>query len=131
LTGVRGLLEIAPRSEGGVQTLKRAIAIAVLASLCGTNAFSDEAGLTPGRAAGTAAATAPVADTQIANAPLAPGKASGVYEAQNIGQAPLLAIGLGGVLVAGALLALSGGGGGGAVTPMRNMTMTTTTTTTP
>jgi hypothetical protein len=116
-----------------VKTLKRAIAIAALASLCGTNAFSDEAGLAPGRAAGMAAASVPIADAPIAGAPLAPGKAAGVHEAQNIGQSPLLAIGLGGLLVAGAVLILSGGGGGGGapVSPMQNMVTTTTTTTTP
>ena len=101
--------------------------MAALACLCGTNAFSDEAGLAPGRAAGAAAAGAPIADM-----PLMPGKAAGVHEAQNIGQTPLLVIGLGGLVVAGAVLALSGGGGGGgaAVTPMQNMLAISTTSST-
>jgi hypothetical protein len=115
-----------------VKTLKRVIAMAVLACLCGTEAFSDETGLPPGGAAGTAAASATIANTLAANGSLAPGKAAGVHEAQNIEQSSQLVIGLGGLLVAGVVLALSGGGGGGAaVIPMRNMVTTTTTTTTP
>ena len=94
---------------------KRAAAIAAALALCGNRALADDA-LAPGRAAGSSAAMA---------APLAPGAAAGVHQAQGISQPGILIIGLGGIVVAGAVLVLSGGGNNDRNGP-RNFSLTTT-----
>lgn len=75
-------------------------------------AMAQSKPLAPGHAAGRAAVPA---------APLAPGKAAGTNKAQGVSQAGgLLIVGLGGLVIAGAVLVVSGSGGGGkdgAVTP--------------
>jgi hypothetical protein len=95
----------------------RVAALVVALISMGRQALADEA-LAPGRAAGSPGAAA---------APLAPGKAAGVRQAQGLGQSGILIIGLGGIVVAGAVLVLSGGGGGSQNGP-RNFSQTATAT---
>jgi hypothetical protein len=67
-------------------------------------AMAEDKSMAPGHAAGHSAA---------ALAPLSPGKAAGKDKAQSVSQGGgLLIIGLGGLVIAGAVLVVSGGGGG-------------------
>ena len=98
--------------------LGRAAAFALALISLGRQALADEA-LAPGRAAGSPGAAA---------APLAPGKAAGVRQAQGLGQSGILIVGLGGIVVAGAVLVVSGGGSGAGQNGPRNFSQTTTAT---
>ncbi|HEY4275561.1 MAG TPA: hypothetical protein VGM68_08765 [Rhizomicrobium sp.] len=86
-----------------------------------TPALAEDKPLAPGHAAGHSAA---------APAPLAPGKAAGTNKAQAVSPAGgFLIVGLGGLVIAGAVLVVSGsssGGNGGSerVSP-QNFSMTT------
>jgi hypothetical protein len=81
----------------------RAVLMASTLHLAVAPAMAEDKALTPGRAAGSAAASAP----------LAPGKAAGTGKAQAVSQAGgLLIVGLGGLVIAGMVLVVSGNGGG-------------------
>ena len=123
LTEARPVLEIAAAMEI-LRTYRRlAIAVSAAASLCAGQAQADDLVLAPGRAAGS---------TAMAATPLAPGKAAGVHQAQGVGQSEFLIIGLGVLVIGGAVLVLAGGASGnGDQNAPRNFGMTTTTGTSP
>jgi len=78
-------------------------------------AMAEDKLLAPGRAAGHSA---------VKPAPLPPGKAAGTDKAQSVSQGGgLLIIGLGGLVIAGAVLVVSGGGGKGEGAAPQNFSM--------